>query len=463
MKWVMDLLAWFRRLQWGAQKSGLRSEPLVGRKLHAASGRKTQASATVSPPQPKGDYEGSVGGQEEPLIRKAEAEPAPVPAKAAQPSPAPTAVSQGTPPQSGIPRWVWYVVCSVVGLIVLIGVGFFVAGALKGDGTSPPEPTPTVPPVSTAKVDFMQTVVISGQMQISISRADGPAVIVIASELPLGDLADTNGAKIGTVTESGSSKVIAFESGAQTTVRLTKVDPADPAIVPVSFHVSDGAHTSADFTLLAQNTDGKFHLVINGKEYGTWAPPEPVDIGTSRIQTVEDGDGIKFIFPGKAAEIVAYGGGVLATGDMILTISAADQSAELTATTPEGDFSVGGTVIGSVAMQGDGRKLSFNGKVAVTVSLAKVDEAANLAPVQFTMGNRSFSVLALTDGRFRLAVVRDGQEKPAEYVTPPTNIALQDYPVIQSADADDKINLIFPRTDSSNTGSTGEPTATPAQ
>lgn len=206
-----------------------------------------------------------------------------------------------------ISRPVLIAIIVVIVVVLLIIAGLALRGLFAGGSSSSPASASTATDVApalgadgiTQTGVFSRSITLVGDMQVSMGVANGPLLLAKASELKAGDFSTPDGTKLGTITDDGGKKVITFETGVSITVRLIKVAP-DAA--PVTFHVNDGWGRDTDFSLLAQNTDGKFHLTVDGKDFGTWAPPEPVDIGTARIETKDDGDGILLIFPAKAAE-----------------------------------------------------------------------------------------------------------------------------------------------------------------
>jgi hypothetical protein len=140
---------------------------------------------------------------------------------------------------------------------------------------------------------------------------------------------------------------------------------------------------------------------------------------------------------------VSETGSVLLTGDMRLKVKALGAEAELTPSNMvAGDYSLGGQVIGTISVDAatGGMRLSYSGTVPVSVTLFKVDPA--LPPVQFSLGNRAFTVLAQTDGMFHLITLGEGGKDWGTFA-PPESIDIGNTR-ITTADVGDSIELTFP-------------------
>lgn len=141
-------------------------------------------------------------------------------------------------------------------------------------------------------------------------------------------------------------------------------------------------------------------------------------------------------------------GGVLAVGDLKLTISNQIGATEFSVDSPEGNFMIGDQSIGSVRAAEGGKVLNFNGNGAVSVKLFKVDPTLNLPPVTFYMGTRKFEALAQLDGQYQLVIYDDaGQPKPAIIVDPKTDVeggvGLMNMPVVAVAENGDSLLFTF--------------------
>lgn len=158
-------------------------------------------------------------------------------------------------------------------------------------------------------------------------------------------------------------------------------------------------------------------------------------------------------------------GAVFVSGDLKLMLSTDGGSVELNTTAADGEFRIADQVVGTITPVDGGKRLTFNGQVAVSVKLIKVD--ASLPPVTMYMGARKFTALALLDGQYQLVTFDEaGQAKQPLKVDPKTDaeggVGLKNSPIVRVTDDGNGLLFTFPKAQPMPTPDPNAPTATPA-